>query len=70
MQAAIDDNCEWVLLVDQNAMASADFLEKLLECAALETDTVAAAPAKFETDGTLWVAENAPGRVAPDLARY
>lgn len=70
MQAAIDDNCDWVWLMDQDGVASADALEKLLESSAHKADIVAVAPAKFEADGTLWVAENVEGGVAPELERF
>jgi GT2 family glycosyltransferase len=70
MQAALDDKCDWVWLMDQDGTASADSLEKLLECAILEKEIVAVAPAKFEPGGTLWVGENVSGGVAPDVARY
>ena len=70
MQAAIDDRCDWVWLMDQDGVASVDSLGRLLEGAALETNIVAAAPAKYETDGTLWVGENISSGVAPEIAKY
>ena len=70
MQAALDDDCDLVWLMDQDSTARADALERLVICMNTDARIVAAAPAKLEMNGQLWVGENLAGNVGADVHLY
>jgi GT2 family glycosyltransferase len=70
MQAALNDGCDLVWLMDQDSTARADALEKLWACMDTDASIVAVAPAKLGVDGQLWVGENVAGNVGADIHLY
>ena len=70
MQAALDDGCDLVWMMDQDSTARTDALEKLVACMNTDASIVAVAPAKLEMNGQLWVGENLAGNVGADVHLY
>jgi len=70
MQAALDDGCELVWLMDQDSTAQEDTLQKLVAYLDSDAAVVAAAPAKLEIDGQLWVGENLDGGIGAGKQLY
>jgi GT2 family glycosyltransferase len=70
MQAALDDGCDLVWLMDQDSTAEEDALAKLVDCLDSDAVIVAAAPAKLGINGQLWVGENLAGGLGAGKQLY
>jgi GT2 family glycosyltransferase len=70
MQAALDNDCDLVWLMDQDSTALAGALEKLVTWMNTDASIIAIAPSKLGIDGKLWVGENLSGGVGADMRLY
>jgi GT2 family glycosyltransferase len=69
MKLAISDGHDWLWLMDQDAQAEPGSIEKLLQGACTDERILAAAPAKCDSAGCVWVGENHDGIGIP-LEQY